>query len=42
MKKMYGARLDAWIKARNQLLKPDVQKVFNNPIMQQWGVVTVV
>ena len=37
IKKMYGAKLDAWVKARNQLLKPEVKKVFTNTIMQQWG-----
>lgn len=37
IKKMYGPKADAWIAARNKLLKPEVMKVFNNPLIKQWG-----
>ncbi len=42
IKKMYGSNLDAWLKVRNKLLKPESMKVFNNAIMQQWGLDKVV
>jgi FAD binding domain len=34
---MYGTAVDEWIDARNKLLDADTIKVFNNPILQQWG-----
>jgi hypothetical protein len=39
--KMYGPNMDAWIAARNKLLDSDGLKVFTNPILQQWGLDTV-
>ncbi len=37
IKKMYGADLDKWQQARQQLLEPAVMKVFTNKVMQEWG-----
>jgi len=34
---MYGDGVDKWIAARNKLLDADTIKVFNNPILEQWG-----
>ncbi|HEY4326635.1 MAG TPA: FAD-binding protein [Mucilaginibacter sp.] len=34
---MYGDGIDSWIAARNKLLDADTIKIFNNPILQQWG-----
>ncbi len=41
IKNMYGAAADAWIAARNKLLDADSIKIFTNPILQQWGLDTV-
>ncbi|MDB5133816.1 MAG: FAD-binding protein [Mucilaginibacter sp.] len=38
---MYGAAADQWVAARNKLLDADSMKVFTNPILQQWGLDTV-
>jgi FAD binding domain len=37
MKTMYGKKTDSWIAARNKLLKPEMIKVFNNPLIAKWG-----
>jgi hypothetical protein len=34
---MYGNDANAWMSARNKLLKPDGMKVFTNSILKQWG-----
>jgi len=34
---MYGDGIDRWIAARNKLLDADTIKVFNNPLLAQWG-----
>lgn len=34
---MYGDGIDRWIAARKKLLDPATMNVFNNPILQQWG-----
>lgn len=34
---MYGAGIDQWIAARNKLLDAGTIAIFNNPILQQWG-----
>jgi hypothetical protein len=34
---MYGDNIDTWLDARHQLLDADSIKVFNNPLLQQWG-----
>jgi FAD/FMN-containing dehydrogenase len=37
LQKMYGANLDTWLRARKEILDTETMKVFNNAIMQQWG-----
>ena len=37
LQKMYGSNLDSWLQARNKILDADTMRVFNNPIMKQWG-----
>ncbi|MCW3111092.1 MAG: FAD-binding protein [Segetibacter sp.] len=37
IKKMYGAKVDKWLKARNTLLPPSSVKAFNNEILEEWG-----
>ena len=39
--RMYGADVGKWVAARNKLLDADARKIFNNPILQQWGLDTV-
>lgn len=34
---MYGDGIDKWIAARNKLLDANTINVFNNPILEQWG-----
>lgn len=38
---MYGDAATQWVAARNKLLDADTMKVFTNPILQQWGLDTV-
>jgi len=38
---MYGPAATDWIAARNKLLDADTIKIFTNPILQQWGLDTV-
>lgn len=37
IKKMYGQKVDKWLKARNTLLPPSSIRVFNNEILENWG-----
>ena len=37
VRKMYGANVDKWLDARNQLLDPATKKVFTNNFMRQCG-----
>ncbi|MBE9585848.1 FAD-binding protein [Mucilaginibacter sp. JRF] len=34
---MYGDSIDKWLQARQQLLDADTRKIFNNALLQQWG-----
>jgi len=38
---MYGDAATQWVAARNKLLDADSIKIFTNPILQQWGLDTV-
>jgi hypothetical protein len=38
---MYGADADKWVAARNKLLDADTIKIFNNPLLAQWGLDTI-
>ena len=37
IKKVFGADADTWIASRNKLLDKNFMKVFNYPVLQQWG-----
>jgi hypothetical protein len=37
LRRMYGAKVDKWLKARNTLLPKASIKVFNNEILEKWG-----
>jgi hypothetical protein len=37
LKKMYGGSFDKWVKARNKILPPSSLKVFNSPMLHDWG-----
>ncbi len=37
IKKMYGTRVDKWLKARKSILPPDSIKLFNNETLEAWG-----
>lgn len=38
---MYGAGVDQWIAARNKVLDANAMPIFTNPLLQQWGLDTV-
>ena len=37
MRKMYGASMDEWIEARNELMHADALEVFNNQVLADYG-----
>jgi FAD/FMN-containing dehydrogenase len=37
VKRLYGARRDQWVAARNKLLTPELIRVFNNEALKVWG-----
>lgn len=42
LRRMYGANVDAWIKARNTLMEDEnAMQLFTNDVMMQWGLDTV-
>lgn len=42
VQRLYGAKRDRWVAARNKLLTADLIKVFNNETLMEWGLDEVI